>query len=111
MGRFQTGPLRKIYGSKIVLICPEKKQASRHENEMQYQLHSTLEVTANDGSAQQWDSAINVGTNDSGDLLQYKLIFDFHHAIVTTLKEPQVLWDRRHACGRICLGNKKINFS
>jgi hypothetical protein len=48
---------------------------SRHNNETQYHLHSTLAVTGEDGSVQQWDSAINVGTNDSDDLLQYKLIF------------------------------------
>ncbi len=59
---------------------------SRHNNETQYHLHSTLAVTSEDGSVQRWDSAINVGTNDSDDLLQYKLIFDFHHPIIATLK-------------------------
>ena len=61
-------------------------KATRRKNEVQYHLHSTLQVTGEDGSAEQWDSAINVGTNDSDDLLQYKLIFDFHHPIVTSLK-------------------------
>jgi uncharacterized protein YukJ len=43
-------------------------------------------ITAANGSATQWDSAINVGTNDSDDLLQYKLIFDFQHPMVSGLK-------------------------
>lgn len=61
-------------------------RSSHHKNETQYHLHATLELTDEDGSTQQWDSAINVGTNDSDDLLQYKLIFDFHHPIVAKLK-------------------------
>jgi uncharacterized protein YukJ len=58
-------------------------KASRLKNETQYHLHANLSV---DGSEQPWDTAINVGTNDSDDLLQYKLIFDFHHAVVGKLK-------------------------
>jgi len=32
-----------------------------------------------------WDAAVNVGTNDSDDLLKYKLAFDFRHPIIQTL--------------------------
>jgi|ERR1017187_10411726 hypothetical protein len=70
---------------KCKIVSDPVLQSSRHKNEIQYHLHSTLEVTAEDGSTQQWDSAINVA-NDSDDLLQYKLIFDFHHTIVGTLR-------------------------
>jgi hypothetical protein len=38
-----------------------------------------------DGTTAQWDSAINVGTNDSDDLLQFKLVYDFQHPFVQTL--------------------------
>jgi len=71
---------------KCKIVSDPALKASRHKNEMQYHLHSTLEVAEDDGSARQWDSAINVGTNDSDDLLKYKFIFDFHHPIITTLK-------------------------
>lgn len=71
---------------KCKIVSDAALKANRHKNEMQYHLHSTLEVAEDDGSTRQWDSAINVGTNDSDDLLKYKFIFDFHHPIITTLK-------------------------
>jgi len=76
-----------IYGFiKCKIVSAPKLQSSRHKNEIQYHLHATVAVSGADGSIQQWDTAINVGTNDSDDLLQYKLIFDFHHPLVGTLK-------------------------
>jgi hypothetical protein len=67
-----------IYGFiKCKIISDPALKSSRHRNEIQYHLHAALEITAQGGSTEQWDSAINVGTNDSDDLLQYKLIFDF----------------------------------
>jgi hypothetical protein len=36
-----------------------------------------------------WDVAVNVGTNDADDLLKYKLIYDFHHPIIDTLKRQR----------------------
>ena len=71
---------------KCKIISDPSLKPSRHKNEIQYHLHTTLEVTGLDGSTGQWDSAINVGTDDSDDLLRYKLIFDFHHPIIATLK-------------------------
>ena len=56
---------------KCKIVSDPALKASRHKNEMQYHLHSTLEVAEDDGSTRQWDSAINVGTNDSDDLLKY----------------------------------------
>lgn len=61
-------------------------QSSRKANEVQYHLHSTLQVAAADGSTQSWDSAINVGTSDADDLLRYLLVYDFHHPLITTLQ-------------------------
>jgi uncharacterized protein YukJ len=66
---------------KCKVVSDPKLQSSRHGSETQYHLHATLKV-----GSQSWDTAINVGTNDSDDLLQYKLVYDFHHAITTTLR-------------------------
>jgi uncharacterized protein YukJ len=74
---------------KCKVVSDPQLKASRHKNEIQYHLHSTLEITLQDSSTASWDSAINVGTNDSDDLLSYKLIFDFHHPAIATLKAAQ----------------------
>lgn len=71
---------------KCKIVSAPKLQSSRHKNEVQYHLHAMLAVPGAGGSIEQWDTAINVGTNDSDDLLQYKLIFDFHDSVVGTLK-------------------------
>lgn len=71
---------------KCKVVSDPQLKASRHKKEIQYHLHTTLEISAEDGTTAQWDSAINVGTNDSDDLLNYKLIFDFHHAIIAQLQ-------------------------
>jgi len=63
-----------------ILTVPTLK-SSRHNHEIQYHLHQTLQA-----GAEQWDSAINVGTSDADDLLRYKLVFDFRHSIIETLK-------------------------
>lgn len=55
-------------------------KSAGHGNEIQYHVHLTLALPAGD-----WDVAINVGTNDSDDLLQYKLVYDFQHPITQTL--------------------------
>ena len=56
-------------------------KASRSKSETQYHIHLTLAVAGGD-----WDVAINVGTNDSDDLLQYKLVYDFQHPVTGTLQ-------------------------
>jgi uncharacterized protein YukJ len=55
-------------------------KGSGHRSEVQYHVHITLTLPEGD-----WDVAINVGTNDSDDLLKYKLAYDFHHPITATL--------------------------
>ncbi len=72
---------------KCKVVSDPELKATRRKHETQYHLHTTLEVTSGDGSIAQWDSAINVGTNDSDDLLNYKLVFDFHHAVAGQLQD------------------------
>jgi len=67
------------------VVSVPQLQSSQHKSEKQYHIHTTLEVTAADGSVEQWDSAVNVGTNDSDDLLNYKLVFDFSHPLLVTI--------------------------
>jgi hypothetical protein len=68
---------RRLYGSDLrlrkVQDCARPKlQSSRHKNEIQYHLHATVAVPGGGGSIEQWGTAMNVGTNDSDNLLQYK---------------------------------------
>jgi uncharacterized protein YukJ len=71
---------------KCKVVSDPQLKATHRKHETQYHLHTTLEIRLDDGSTAQWDSAINVGTNDSDDLLNYKLIFDFHHAVMGELQ-------------------------
>lgn len=66
---------------KAKIVSAPLLKASRHRNEIQYHLHFDLLV---DGT--HWDTAVNVGTNDSDDLLKYKLVFDFRHNLLGPLK-------------------------
>jgi uncharacterized protein YukJ len=50
--------------------------------ERQYHVHANLDV-----GGEAWDVAVNVGTDDSDDLLQYKLVFDYHHPLTGQLAE------------------------
>ncbi len=59
-------------------------KGSRQKHETQYHLHARLDVGGED-----WDVAINVGTNDADDLLKYRLVYDFHHALQGTLAAAQ----------------------
>jgi uncharacterized protein YukJ len=71
---------------KCKVISDPRLKSTQRKNETQYHLHSTLEIRLQDGSTAQWDSAINVGTNDADDLLTYKLVFDFRHEVVDMLQ-------------------------
>src|SRR5579859_6617063 len=64
--------------SKVLAVKGLK--GSKHNREIQYHLHASLQV-----GSETWDVAINVGTNDADDLLQYRLVFDFHHPLIDTL--------------------------
>ncbi len=65
---------------KAKMVSAPRLKPSRHSHETQYHLHFSVLV---DG--QNWDVAVNVGTNDSDDLLKYKLAFDFGHPVIQTL--------------------------
>lgn len=74
---------------KCKVVSDPQLKATHRNHETQYHLHTTLEVALDDGSTAKWDSAINVGTDDSDDLLNYKLIFDFHHGLMGQLQTAQ----------------------
>src|SRR5580700_6289054 len=79
---------------KCKVVSNPQLVPTRLKSETQYHLHTTLEVSLPDGSTAQWDSAINVGTNDSDDLLNYKLIYDFQNEIVSQLRAAKSgFWD------------------
>jgi uncharacterized protein YukJ len=65
---------------KAKLVSGPVMKATRRPHEIQYHLHFGL-LVAND----QWDVAVNIGTNDADDLLRYKLVYDFHHASIKQL--------------------------
>jgi uncharacterized protein YukJ len=56
-------------------------KSSRRKRETQYHVHTKLQSDAGD-----WDSAINVGTNDSDDLLRYKLVYDYHNSLIEEIR-------------------------
>jgi uncharacterized protein YukJ len=65
---------------KAKMTSDPAMKGSRQTSEIQYHLHFSLRVDGAD-----WDVAVNVGTDDSDDLLKYKLVFDFRHALIATL--------------------------
>ncbi|HVW03009.1 MAG TPA: DUF2278 family protein [Planctomycetaceae bacterium] len=72
-----------VYGFlKCKIGSAPQLKSSHHQHEIQYHLHMSLSA----GGSGTWDSAVNVGTNDSDDLLNYKLVYDFHHPIVDQLR-------------------------
>jgi uncharacterized protein YukJ len=56
-------------------------KSSRRKRETQYHVHTKLQSDQGD-----WDSAINVGTNDSDDLLRYKLVYDYHNSFIEKIR-------------------------
>lgn len=67
---------------KIVNNRPIFLKPTRRRHEIQYHLHVALAIEDDD---RRWDTAINVGTNDSDDLLRYKLVFDYRHSLIKQL--------------------------
>jgi uncharacterized protein YukJ len=66
---------------KAKIVSDPQLKSTRRPHEVQYHLHFGVSV---DGA--QWDIAVNVGTTDADDLLKYKLVFDFRHAVLDTLE-------------------------
>lgn len=75
------GFLKDAVSSKPVL------KATRRNHETQYHLHVPVTIERPGAQTQEWDTAINVGTDDSDDLLNYKIVFDFHHPLRTGLQD------------------------
>jgi uncharacterized protein YukJ len=81
---------RSTKGNKIVTLSygfakakisgNPRLKATRRARETQYHIHVSLDV-----GGETWDTATNVGTDDADDLLNYRLVFDFHHPIITDL--------------------------
>jgi uncharacterized protein YukJ len=65
---------------KSKLACDPVLKPSRHRNDIQYHLRFSMTV---DGA--RWDVAVNVGTDNTDDLLKFKLIYDFRHPLIATL--------------------------
>jgi uncharacterized protein YukJ len=69
------------YGfAKAKITADPWLKPTRRRRETQYHIHVSLDVG---GAA--WDTAINVGTDDSDDLLRYRLVYDFHHPMIADL--------------------------
>jgi uncharacterized protein YukJ len=66
---------------KARLVSEPVLKATHRRHETQYHLHFSLPV---DGA--NWDVAVNVGTNDDDDLLKFKLVYDFRHPVIETLR-------------------------
>ncbi len=69
--------------AKMISLPRLQSKPVHHDNmdEVQYHLHFTLDVDGAD-----WDIAANVGTDNAVDLLKYKIVQNFHHPIVETLR-------------------------
>ncbi len=82
--------MAKNYGVvKCRVMSASRIKGSRHKREIQYHLHVDLAVPNKSGGVDPWDTAINVGTNDADDLLQYRLALDFHHPLIAKLKSAK----------------------
>jgi uncharacterized protein YukJ len=55
-------------------------KGTRRPHETQFHLLVDLDVDSG-GGTETWQAAINVGSNNSNDLLKYRMVFDFHHPI------------------------------
>jgi uncharacterized protein YukJ len=66
------------------VLSKEKMVPSRHHGSPETQFH--IRATVQGSGRDRWDTATNVGTDDSDDLLRYKIVFDFSHPIMTELR-------------------------
>jgi len=66
---------------KAKMTSLPRLQAKAMQNETQYHLHFSLDVGGAD-----WDTAVNVGTNNAADLLKYKIAEGFPHPVTGTLR-------------------------
>jgi uncharacterized protein YukJ len=69
---------------KVSSVLPIAHSYIHDQHETQYHLHAKLLVPGADGTAT-WDTAVNVGTDDTGDLLRYKLAADYQNPLTAIL--------------------------
>jgi uncharacterized protein YukJ len=74
---------------KVSSILPIVPKHIPDQNETQYHLHAKLLVAAPNGGTAQWDTAVNVGTDDAGDLLRYKLVPNYRNDLTDALAAAQ----------------------
>jgi uncharacterized protein YukJ len=70
---------------KVSTILPILGKFIPDQHETQYHLHAKLLVATPDGGTAVWDTAVNVGTDDAHDLLQYKLGPGYTNALTGVL--------------------------
>jgi uncharacterized protein YukJ len=79
--------MSKPYGYvKARVISEPRIKGSHRKHEVQYHLLVDLAVPNKSGGTDTWDVAVNVGTSDADDLLNYRLVLDFHHPFIVPLK-------------------------
>jgi hypothetical protein len=69
------------------VLSKQKMVPSKHHGSPETQFHIHAKIRGK--GHEQWDTATNVGTDDSDDLLRYKIIFDFSHPIMTQLRAAE----------------------
>ena len=75
-----------VYGfAKCKIASGARLRKSRRRDETQFHLVVSLDVPTGNGN-QTWQAQINVGSDSSEDLLKYRLVFDFQHPIIATLR-------------------------
>ncbi|TFW32470.1 DUF2278 family protein [Massilia horti] len=70
-----------VVKAKVIGAPVMKAKFLQAQHETQYHMHVRLQA-----GSEQWDSAVNVGTDDADDLLRYRLAYDFHHEICQNLR-------------------------
>lgn len=103
VGEFSSGPLPRSppvpvmdlaphvsplgYGFiKGVVISSPVLKSSRHKLELQYHIHVLIQVESREEGYQQWDAALNIGTNDADDLVLYRLVYNYSNPLINLLR-------------------------
>src|SRR5271156_3955432 len=85
--RIAAGDLRRCPPPFSQPLCSAMSSMHRCcSSELKRRTESLLRITLN-RTRGAWDSAINVGINDSDDLLRYKLVYDYRNPLIGQLKQ------------------------
>jgi uncharacterized protein YukJ len=66
---------------KCKVVGEPELRPSRHGQETEYHVYVGLDV-ASSGGTEQWQAAINVGTDEADDSLKYRLVSDYQNALL-----------------------------